>query len=1165
MKIHRPNSTPPPAAGVRAWEQPLTIPTYAAGAPEPYPMFLETRVYQGSSGRVYPQPITERIADGKTEREYRAVYLENEYVQLLILPEIGGRIHAGLDKTNQYDFFYRQRVIKPALVGLLGPWISGGVEFNWPQHHRPSTFMPAHAAIEERADGGRTVWLGEHDPMERMSCRLGITLWPSKSLIEAQAHIFNRTRQTQSFLWWANAAVHVHDEYQAFFPPDVAWVADHARRAVTRYPIARGIYYGVDYRPGTDISWWRNIPAPTSYMVTASNYDFMGGYDHRRQAGVVAIADRHIAPGKKLWTWGNSEFGRAWERNLTDADGPYIELMLGAYTDNQPDFSWLRPYESREFAHYWYPIQRIGPVKNANRRLAVNLEVEAGRARAGVCASERIAARVELCAASGRLWEEECEIAPGRPFVREFEPASGRAPEEYLLRVLDGEGRELIRYRPLPPVDAAPPADGGREGKGRAKAIAARCDGATAQATPATEPPPPAEVASNDELYLTGMHLEQYRHATRAPEPYWQEAVRRDGGDNRAHLALGRRRLRQGEFSAALEHFQAAIARLTARNSNPDEGEVFYQLGVALHHLGRDDEAYIAFYKAAWNAAWRGAAFYSLAEIAARRGELAAALEHLDHSLAANAANFKARNLKTALLRHSGETEAARRLAAEAMASDWLNPGARHEARLLGIAAASAPGAAPPAPGRLQIHMAALDADFQLALDAAFDYAAAGLWQEARDLLLPHGRAERPHPMALYASGYFAAQAGEAAAARACYRRAGEAPADYCFPARLDEMLVLEAALAALDDPAGAENNDSGAARAAELRAAARAHYYLGNLYYDKRRREDAARHWAEAARLAPEFAPAWRNLAIAAYRLRYPPEEIRNYSRQAFTAGQKDSPPAAATQARLLEELDQLEKRLGAAPADRLERLERFPQLLAERDTLALERAALLLRLDRPQAALEQLAARRYHPWEGGEGLASEVYTQAHLRLAQAAREAGAAANALEHCRAARRLPENLGEFRHPLASLAAVDYQAALAHQALGQADEARADFERAAAAVEAAPAASDYWRALALRALGREAEARACLERLREFARARRAAPGKPDYFATSAPDFSVFPQDLSMAHAIEADWLEALALLGFNQRKEARRGLEAVLRLDPSHPAAAFLRELEAASG
>ena len=206
-------------------------------------MFLEKRVYQGSTGKVYPNPFTDSVSLEKVDKSYKAIMLENEYIQLMILPEIGGRIHAGLDKTSQYDFFYRQHVIKPALVGLLGPWISGGVEFNWPQHHRPSTYMQVHSAIEEHSDGSRTVWLSEHDPMLRMKGMVGVRLSPGKAIVEARVRLYNRTPLPQTFLWWANVAVRVHDQYQAFFPPDVTYVADHAKRAVSTFPVARKSYY----------------------------------------------------------------------------------------------------------------------------------------------------------------------------------------------------------------------------------------------------------------------------------------------------------------------------------------------------------------------------------------------------------------------------------------------------------------------------------------------------------------------------------------------------------------------------------------------------------------------------------------------------------------------------------------------------------------------------------------------------------------------------------------------------------------------------------------------------------------------------------------------------------------------------------------------------------
>ena len=148
----------PPPVEVR--RKTVILPTYEPQRPDRNPMFLERRVYQGSSGRVYPLPFTDRIAEAPQPRSWDAVFIENEYIRVMILPALGGRIHRVQDKTNGFDLIYHQTVIKPALVGLAGPWASGGIEFNWPQHHRPSTFMPADVSVERHGDGAMTVWLG---------------------------------------------------------------------------------------------------------------------------------------------------------------------------------------------------------------------------------------------------------------------------------------------------------------------------------------------------------------------------------------------------------------------------------------------------------------------------------------------------------------------------------------------------------------------------------------------------------------------------------------------------------------------------------------------------------------------------------------------------------------------------------------------------------------------------------------------------------------------------------------------------------------------------------------------------------------------------------------------------------------------------------------------
>ena len=370
---------------VKAWRELVTIPTYEVGKPEKNPMFLEKRVYQGSSGVVYPYPVIESISDEKVDKEWKAIYIENEYIKVMILPELGGRIQMAYDKIKQRHFVYYNHVIKPALVGLTGPWISGGIEFNWPQHHRPSTYLPVDATIVENEDGSVTVWVNEMERMFHQKGMAGFTLRPGCAYLEIQGRVFNRTNLPQTFLWWANPAVEVNDQYQSVFPPDVNAVFDHGKRAVSSFPIATGTYYKMDYSAGVDISNYRNIPVPTSYMAVNSKYDFEGGYENDTKGGMLHVASHHFSPGKKQWTWGNGDFGRAWDRNLTDeyedkGFRPYIELMAGVYTENQPDFTWLMPYEEKQFVQYFMPYREIGIVKQASKDFILNIE-EAGEGK----------------------------------------------------------------------------------------------------------------------------------------------------------------------------------------------------------------------------------------------------------------------------------------------------------------------------------------------------------------------------------------------------------------------------------------------------------------------------------------------------------------------------------------------------------------------------------------------------------------------------------------------------------------------------------------------------------------------------------------------------------------------------------------------------------------
>ena len=381
--------------------------------------------------------------------------LENDYLKIMILPELGGRVHRAYDKINKRDFVYFNHVVKPALVGLLGPWISGGIEFNWPQHHRPTTFMGVDHSSRVNADGSATVIVGEREPMHGLSITTEFTLFPDKALLQIKSRVYNGNDTPRSFLWWSNPAVKGGDDHQSIFPPDVTAVYDHGKRAVIDFPIAHGEYYKVKY-DGVDISRYRNLPVPTSYMAWKSNYNFVGAYSHDEQGGLLHVADHHVSRGKKQWTWGNGDFGQAWDRNLTDSDGPYIELMTGVYTDNQPDFTWLDAGEEKEFVQNFLPYSKLGRVHNANTRAALKLEradAEQGVVNSknpllhlGVYAIEAIKGKAVLHTEQGKvLAEREINLTPCCADTWDVTLSDSDAQERLVLS-LEVEGKSILDY-----------------------------------------------------------------------------------------------------------------------------------------------------------------------------------------------------------------------------------------------------------------------------------------------------------------------------------------------------------------------------------------------------------------------------------------------------------------------------------------------------------------------------------------------------------------------------------------------------------------------------------------------------------------------------------------------------------------------------------------------
>ena len=1096
---------------VKAWREMVTIPTYEVGKPEKNPMFLEKRVYQGSSGVVYPYPVIETISDEKVDKDYLAVWLENEYIKVMILPELGGRVQIAYDKIKQRHFVYYNHVIKPALVGLVGPWISGGIEFNWPQHHRPSTFMPIDSTIVENEDGSVTVWVNEMERMFHQKGMAGFTLRPGCAYLEIQGRVSNRTSLPQTFLWWANPAVEVNDDYQSVFPPDVNAVFDHGKRAVSSFPIATGTYYKMDYSAGVDISNYKNIKVPTSYMAVNSKYNFEGGYENDTKGGMLHVASHHFSPGKKQWTWGNGDFGRAWDRNLTDpfdqspltkgksSYRPYIELMAGVYTENQPDFTWIMPYEEKQFVQYFMPYRELGIVKQASKDFIFNIEQTENGVCFKVLATSKQKVRVKLSHKRGDIFYNKVLTLTPEDILEETVNVKDATLKDLLFTIHDDQHPRMSlmwhaeddEIRPIP-------------------------DAAEAALSP-------VDTKTNDQLYLTGLHLEQYRHATWSALDYYEEALRRDPNDVRCLNQTGLWYLRRGRFDKAEEYLRRAVRIWQKRNPNPYDSEAIFNLALTLKYQRRLEEAYELFWKSTWSKSWADAGYFEAACISLSQSRLDDALDELNRCLVFNSCNHKARALKATVLRMKGMDPLV--WIDESLKLDRFNYGIIFEKYLL-----------TKDEHVLKEMMELMHGNVYNYHELALDYAQAGLWNEAEQVLTIPSICEelkQASPLTLYYLGYFRINRNEIESAKTCFEQAEQVDSYCCFPNRLEDVNVL--AMAKSVHPKGAK-----------------APYYLGCLYYAARQYDVAIENWELSAKLNPNFPTVWRNLALGRFNKQNRQEEALEYMERAFRLDENDE--------RILMELDQLYKRLHRPHAERLSFLQKYPMLIQRRDDLVLEEITLLNEVGRYEEAMQKLDAHQFHPWEGGEGKVPAQYQICRVELAKRAIKAKEYERSITLLLECLEYPYHLGEGKLYGAQENDFYYLLGIAYDALGQKDKARECWEQATKGPQEPAAAMYYndakpdkifYQGLALTQLGREDEAHGRFYKLINYGKQHVFEKQVMDYFAVSLPDLLIWDDSLDTKNLIHCKYMLALGYFGMGEKGKALQYLTEVEKLDNNH--------------
>lgn len=607
------------APGATVRETVLEIPTYELGPEDKNPPLW--------NWKAYPYPMQTEITRNKVPVRYRAVILENEYVQVVILPDLGGRIYAAHDKTNgDYDFIYRNHVIKPGLVALRGAWLSGGIEWNFPTRgHTVHTVSPVLYKTLENADGSVTCVVGAMEWARRMKWSVFITVPSDRACFHNRIVVFNPTLTHNNAYWWTNAAVHAWPDTRVTFPP-AAYTFAGMRRNPRAWPIFEG----------EDVSWYKATPYPFDFFCGTPG-DYQGAYNVERDCGTVQCASRHDAFGKKFWTWGTARGGMIWEDLLTDEDGQYIEVQSGRLP-TQGDTWRFDPHLTEQWDECWYPVKNMKGLVKANPDAAVNLAVRDDSLLAAVNVTREFPnARIDVSADGVSILSQSVSLSPKTAW-QETILGAGRA-KCWNLVLRDASGQEILRCQRPENVTIPPPE---------------------------LEPEfPPVETASAEEVYLAGYYALKHWDPVQAATLF-EAALEKDPGFTPALRELAILRYKDGRFQEALELATKVLRR------NDDDHTARYYRALAKVRLGMDERTEEDLDLIGRRAAYRHVAPYVLATLAVKQNDLARAESLLRQVVACNGRDVKSRVMLAAVLRIQQRESEARQLVDAVLSEDPL-------------------------------------------------------------------------------------------------------------------------------------------------------------------------------------------------------------------------------------------------------------------------------------------------------------------------------------------------------------------------------------------------------------------------------------------------------------------------------------------------------------
>ncbi|MCP4613481.1 MAG: DUF5107 domain-containing protein [Planctomycetes bacterium] len=812
-------------AKTRAWEGTITIPTYG-WSEDINPKFwaLEGKVKFSTTVKgsvIYPYTMQDHLFRTKADRTYKALFLENEYLKITCLPELGGRLHSVFDKTQGKEMFHLNNVIKPSMIAMRGAFISGGVEWNaGPQVHTVTIVSPVDALIGRNSDGSAYIEVNNLEKSLRTQWTVRLTLHPGKAYLDEKIRIFNPTDAISPYYFWNCTAFPCQKGTRFIYPMTLG--TDHYGIKFFSWPIHKG----------KDISWLKNYEIYSSVFSVDCVFDFFGAYDVDMDRGIVQVADHHKVSGKKAWTWGTWDFGLVSQQNLTDNDGPYIEVQSGPLP-TQSDYGMLLPRAEVSWQEYWYPVHGLADgFEYATKDIAIQIARKDEKLQLRILSTAKFSgANCTFSQGSRKLLRKTINLTPENPQTLTLFSAP-RSPVDITIKTK--RGQILASFTtPLPIPETSPPETSKLMTK-------------------------PDEQLTLEEKYLKARKYDLATDRSKARE-YYERALKEDAQYSPALRALAVLDIEAGLYSQAVQRLKKALDRDAA------DGSSWIFLGISHLRLADNKEALRCAYEAV---KYHGTASlgYDLAGRAyMQSGEYLKAVDAFETAVRLNPRDTKAKNHLLLALYAAGKTKNANKYAEERIAK---NPTDLIPRALIALQSKS----------RMNRFVSEARAfvgedDFQM-LEASLVFSRLGLAKEAEELLsavcVEAVKENDRSPLPIYYLAYFASLQKDRAKAGAYLKQAAGIYKDYIFPSRPEAIEVFKYAIE--------QNPDD-----------AHAHLNIGNLYCHLGRLSEAVRHWQKAADLDSSLSVAFRNLGLYAWAIENDLPKVEKLYRKAIAARPKD------------------------------------------------------------------------------------------------------------------------------------------------------------------------------------------------------------------------------------------------------------------------------------